>query len=69
MGARNRVEKGLSDRPAMLHKLVESILRINSWAPLKFKNTISVMDFRTIYWGSELSWNRGVVLAFQSLNL
>jgi hypothetical protein len=32
-GARNRVVIGLSNRPARLHRLAESFLGINSWAP------------------------------------
>jgi hypothetical protein len=42
MGARNRVGIGLSYRPARLYiGWRNRILRINSWAPLKFKNTVS----------------------------
>ncbi len=38
MEARNRVGIGLSYRPARLYGLAESI---NSWAPYKFKNTVT----------------------------
>jgi hypothetical protein len=42
MGARNRVGIGLPYRPARLHRLAESeCLKIDSWASLKFKNTVS----------------------------
>ncbi len=41
MGAMNRVGIGLLYWPAGLHRLAESILGIDSWAPYKFKNTTS----------------------------
>ncbi len=46
MGARNRLGVKLSYRPFRLHRLSESIplnrfLWIDSWAPWKFKNTVS----------------------------
>jgi hypothetical protein len=37
-GARNRVGIGLSNRPARLHRLAESVLRLASWAPETFTN-------------------------------
>ncbi len=41
MGARNRVGIGRSYRPARQHRLQNQCLEIDSWAPLKFKNTVS----------------------------
>ncbi len=50
MRIRNRVGIGLSYRPARLHRLAELIPQgINSWAPEKFKNTVSVV--RTVRGG------------------
>ncbi len=42
MRARDRVGIG-SYRPARLHRPAESIPGIDSWAPLKFKNTVSCL--------------------------
>jgi hypothetical protein len=41
MGARNRIGIGSLYRPARLHSWRNRFLAIDSWAPLKFKNTVS----------------------------
>jgi hypothetical protein len=41
MGARKQVGIGLSYQPARLHRLAESFVGIDSWAPSELKNAIS----------------------------